>query len=872
MKRSLFLLIFLCACSDDKTDPIAQMDAGADLAGDQSTADTGTDSTADMEVVDPNDPGLNLTPAQAGVSEDGAAVATLETSGARVGRILTNETGFHGLWAHCRNGDFRLYNEKVEVCIQAESTNRNEMFSGGSIVDLHMRGDTSEDVFDLLKPRTGFNVQFASSVKVVRDGTDGGPAVLRVTGYDSPVAYILGIVGGTIFKTDGLDFTTEYRLWPESTEVEIVSWLHNPLEVSKNITPGEWLAPGDRTEPFRDKYGASATNLRYGWISSVGEQSSTSWYGESPMAIDELPFSDVNPWLLTKFEPRPLPPKETYAWRRWLGIGDGSLLSTQYARQQRFQGTQPTPRKIIVKDAAGVPQAGRRVHLESKGDGAALAFGITDQNGELLSAWNQAASLTVEPIPGFEPTTMMVDGAPGGGDVTVDVPTSARLRVLVQEGGQPGHALVRVRATGVESEFFAPHGSGEMLLAPGTYTVQVTRGLEYDLIEETVEVTEGGTDLNVELVRSVDTAGWIAADFHQHMEPSSDSAIYIRNRVIDNVCEGIEFVAPTDHDVVTDLQPYIDELGFTQDLNSFAGLEVSPRTGHVGVYPMPYDTQKRGNGTIALAYMDGAQAKYRPIPEIFAAARALPTNPVVQLNHPRGGTSLFDNTGYDPAVDDPRTFTKNDWSTDFDTMEIINRFNSTCATFGDLASFLNVGLKKTGLGNSDSHTLNGNPAGVPRNYLKIDSAPGQIDGAAVTAAMKAGQITVGAHAFIDFSDAMLPGDTVTGVDHTFNVRVQTPSYSQATRLHVIVNGQIVQTLDRSGDNGNDFDEAITLNFTKDSWVVFFAVGPRANAWEYGDATLAFTNPVYIDIDGAGWTPPGMQTLMLEALNETGFCN
>jgi len=54
--------------------------------------------------------------------------------------------------------------------------------------------------------------------------------------------------------------------------------------------------------------------------------------------------------------------------------------------------------------------------------------------------------------------------------------------------------------------------------------------------------------------------------------------------------------------------------------------------------------------------------------------------------------------------------------------------------------------------------------------------------------------------------------------------------------------------------------------------VFFAVGPRAGAWEYGDATLAFTNAVYIDIDGAGWTPPGMTPLMLDALNETGFCN
>lgn len=876
MKHWLLALALLAACGDDKsTDPTSnvsnntQGDVGGDASGsDASDGSTANDSGDAGQTIDPHNPGLSRTPEQAGVSADGADGDTLVDVGARVGRI-TGETGFHGLWAHCRRGDLRLYNEHVELCVQGETTNRNEMFSGGSIVDLRLRGDTREDTFDLLKPRNGFNVQFASEVKIVRDGTDGGPAVIRVTGYDTPVAYLLGIVEGRIFKSEGLEFTTEYRLRPDSHEVEIVSWLHNPTQISRNAQPGEWLAVGDRAEVFRDKYGFAPTNLAYRWLTTVAGGPNIAWYGESDMQIDELPFDEGNPWLLTRFQAQPLPPDATYAWRRWLAIGDGTMGSTFRPLRKRIDATTPELRTVRVLDADGNPVPGRRVTATSKAGDEDYFFGVTDANGEFQATWPAAAVLTVEPDPGFEATTQMVDGA-GTDAVEITVPSAVNLSAVLLLDGQPMPGLVRVRGAGVDTEFFALPGH-HVRLAPGEYTVQASRGMEYDVVEQVVTVGPEGLNLEIPMTRSVDTKGYIAADFHQHMEPSTDSAVSVRARVTDNVCEGIEFVASTDHDVVTDLQPWIDELGFTALLNAYPGVEISPRAGHVGVYPIPYDATQRGNGGISLAYLDAGEAKYRAIPDVFAAARAMSTNPVVQLNHPRGGTSLFDTTNFDPNTDNPTTFAATNWSTDFDTVEVINRFPSTCATFADLAQFLNVGLKKTGLGNSDTHTLRGNPAGVPRNYIVSSAEPGAISGEDITAAMKAGQVTVGAHAFIAFSDNLWPGETRVGDTQTFNVRVQTPSYSQATRLHVIVNGKVVQSLDRTGNNGFDFDEAIELAFDADSWVIFFAVGPKGGAWEYGDTTLAFTNAVYVDVDGDGWQAPGMQTLELDALNESGFC-
>jgi hypothetical protein len=869
MKKWICALALIGACSDDST-PVDRPDV-SDVAVDtrQDTGDGADVADADLDgsvVVDPNNPGLFLTPVQDGVSPDGVDVSTLEAAGARVGKIV-GATGFTGLWAHCREGDFRLYNEKIEVCVQSETTNRIEMFTGGIVVDARVRGSVEEEVFDLLAPRNGFNVQFAEEVRVVRDGTDGGPAVIRVTGRDTPVAYLLGAVGGRLFKAEGLGFVTEYRLWPQSSEVEIVSWLENQTSVQRNVKAGDFIAVGERADIFRDQYGLEPTSQTYGWIATVAKGSNIGWYGEAEMGVDEIPISD-NPYVLTKLENVALAPGANFAWRRWLVVGDGTLGSVVSSIHERRETAAGVARRVTVVDTQGAPQPGRRVLVSSESGEQQFYFGVTDGLGQLMASWPDAAVITVEPEPGFEPTVLGVDSEVS--DVEVEVPRSAILSATLTENGVSVPGLVRVRSEGLNEEFFAVPGR-QLRLAPGPYQIQVSRGLEYDLIEQEIVVPEEGLELALALTRSVETEGWISADFHQHMEPSTDSAISVRDRILDNVCEGVEFVVPTDHDVVSQLQPWIDELGFSGRINTFPGEEVSPLDGHVNVYPMEFDADERGNGGIPLAYMDAEEIKIRSIPDVFAAARALPTEPVVQLNHPRGGTSFFDSTDFDPNVDDPRNYSHAIWSTDFDTLEVINTFWATCATFADLSQFLNVGLKKTGLGNSDSHDLRGNPAGVPRNYLAIDAAAGQVSGVSVRDALKAGRVTVGANAFIDFTDSMLPGDTVTGAVQTFRVRVQTPSYSEATRLHVVVNGKVVQSLDRTGANGHDFDETLELAFEDDSWVIFFAVGPRGTAWEYGDTTLAFTNAVFVDVDGDGWQAPGMQSLELQALNETGFC-
>lgn len=879
---TLLSLMFFVACSSDDESPAGPETPTSDVGVDVSVGDMpgAVDMEADAEdPVDPNDPGMSRSPVQQGVSPDGVADVSEPVSGqARAGRY-TSAPDFSGIWAHCREGDFRLYNEVIEVCVQAETSNRVEMFTGGMIVDARRIGATGEEVFDLMKARVGFNVQFAEKVEVVRDGTDSGPAVIRVTGRDTTVGYLAGIVGSLI-RTENLRIDTEYRLYPDSEDVEVVTWVRNQNEFAKNVTVGDWLAPGDRAPRFRAGIGVVESDFKaFPWLATLAEGSNTAYLPEVESKIDELPFSSVNPWLLINSGNASIEPDSEFAYRRWLAVGDGSFDSVARTVLARL-GEVPDSIEARLVDADSRPQPARLVEVF---DGErAVAAAITDSDGRFrVSAPQGEYTFKVEAPLGAEPLEFDAELEP---DVQLEVPALGEVEVLVNEEGAPRTALVKVIGSEARGEFFAVEGTGRIDLAPGTYTLVVTRGMEYELEEIEVEVVAGQTHSEtVALTRVVDTQGWIAADFHQHMEPSPDSNVGVRQRILDNVAEGIDFVTSTDHDVVTDLQPYIDELGLQNAISTMPGTEISPTTAHINVYPVFHDPSKRGNGAIMLATLDeNEEIQRKLIPDVIAAARAMPTNPVTQLNHPRGSTSLFETVRYEPTLD-PRTFEDENWTTDFDTIEIMNRISSSCAIMADWATFLNTGHRLTGVGNSDSHrVVDGDPAGAVRNYLVSDSVPGAITDDEVLEALRNQRVTVASNAFIRFSDGRFPGDTITssvGASVDFGVQVQTPSWSQVDRLHVVANGTVIDSLDANPQGVFDFDTTISASFDSDTWVVFVAIGPRpSTASDHRNPVVAFTNPVFVDVDGDSdsdgevFEAPGLLPIELAAINETGWCD
>ena len=147
---------------------------------------------------------------------------------------------------------------------------------------------------------------------------------------------------------------------------------------------------------------------------------------------------------------------------------------------------------------------------------------------------------------------------------------------------------------GVRQVNFTADGTGVYDLEPGTYDLLASHGPEYGVFEQRIQVTSGAdTVVKGTISHEMDTAGWVAGDFHIHAAPSFDSGLPLIKRVLAGAVEGLELMVATDHDVVTDYAPYVRKLDLQDRLKSGIGVEVSPlEMGHFITFPVKYDDLK----------------------------------------------------------------------------------------------------------------------------------------------------------------------------------------------------------------------------------------------------------------------------------------
>jgi hypothetical protein len=300
------------------------------------------------------------------------------------------------------------------------------------------------------------------------------------------------------------------------------------------------------------------------------------------------------------------------------------------------------------------------------------------------------------------------------------------------------------------------------LPAGGPYRIWATRGPEYT-VDSFVVTPAAGQQLThtFTLRRVVDTTGYIAGEFHQHSQGSPDSPVRFDDRLKSLVTEGIEFFASTDHDFLTDYDPLIDALGIRPWIDSVVGVEATPFAyGHFIMYPLTTDPTDSTNG--AVDWASGIAPGSAMLPgDLWSAYRAKGAK-VVQVNHPRALSSF---TGFQAYFDraglsfdfTSRTFTGDvneqpvpaDWlrlpdatkvfDPTFDTLEVWNGFATADTDLDgvpeitildvvmhDWFNFLSFGKVVTPMGNSDSHTREKDPGGMPRTMIRVtdDSSAG----------------------------------------------------------------------------------------------------------------------------------------------------
>jgi hypothetical protein len=849
----IFILLTTMGCSESSQSNDASSDQflidmsrSPDMSTDAADANLESDTSMPDAMITGTRP--SIMPLEGDPTLPGATILTNAVSAgtSRAGRVVEDAERLQGPEANCRVGDFRLDNAKISVCIQAETTFSQFSFFGGNIVDAHLADRPGTDSFREVFVAPGLGEARVDSIGIVRDGSEGGHAVIRTEGFAQGALILQGVLPNA-FLPPASYITTEYRLEPDSNAVEILTWIHIRESFSVNLRLVDFVYFGDRTTLFNPDnilgefpnkmpyVAATANDVSYAWETDFAP---FSFYVVSALGLPGAPITSDSETLNAD---------DIRLYQRRLVVGGGDVESLKNtdddAIEVQFQGQANTHIVIITQDAKAVTT----ILLNEEGRGAAQLKADTYRvRNWPLHETAYEESFTV---------------SPDSTEITLTQPIPGTLSISIRDvADQPIDGMVRL--TGPRNQIHFVLGDHTLDLSEGEWTASVSRGWHYSLQTETFTIESGQTlNKSYTLTEEIPLSGFASGEFHQHASPSLDSELAVEERVKSNLAAGVDFMVPSDHDIIYPYQQLIDNMGVSDRIGApLTGEEISPLVTHIGAYGIPYDPYAGAGGALRIP-VTTTEGRWRvlDVPELIDAARDKGAQ-IIQINHPRASQGYFDHVNYSPQVPieslDPMIF-----STDFDTLEIFNSPNYFCKNFQDWQGLLNQGLRVTAIGNSDTHSRNDVP-GYPRNYLKtLAPNPVNVTAAEITDSVRKGAVTMGGGAMMDFPTGTQPGDTISVNDGaiTLHVRVQTPSFTKVDRLMVIANGLLIldQPINSSTEDIVDFDENLTLNITEDAHVTVMALGNRQlEVVRPGGPVFAMSNPVWVDVENDGLTLPG----------------
>jgi hypothetical protein len=403
-------------------------------------------------------------------------------------------------------------------------------------------------------------------------------------------------------------------------------------------------------------------------------------------------------------------------------------------------------------------------------------------------------------------------------------------------------------------------GSGVAHVPVGTYDVTVSRGPEWDTSTvRRLKLTPRGATVTARLEHVVDAHGWLSADFHVHAARSPDSRVPMQDRIYEFVADDVRMIVSTDHNVISDYEPYIRELGMGRFIASAVGDEMTTGSwGHFGAFPLPHDLERVGQGAVLVHGRHPA--------DFFKDVRTNAPGAIIDVHHPRIDAEIgyFDIGEFDARSD--RAGRKG-FSWDFDALEVMNGYQdpvrkSVDRVVDDWFALLNHDHLVTATGNSDSHHLHMNIGGYPRNYVKLrESRPDHVDPKEVAAAVRGHHafFTTGPFVTLEVGGGAM-GDLVPARGGTARaeITVQAAPWVGVDRVTLYVNGQEAKRWEVApATTAVRFHETFDVTTPRDGYVVVRVDGARSLAPVVGDRRtftaypFALTNPVFLDVDGDG---------------------
>ncbi|MBI4622907.1 MAG: CehA/McbA family metallohydrolase [Verrucomicrobia bacterium] len=435
------------------------------------------------------------------------------------------------------------------------------------------------------------------------------------------------------------------------------------------------------------------------------------------------------------------------------------------------------------------------------------------------------------------------------------------LSVVDQATGQPAVARVSIRRKG--GKFFAPVGAlyrvaggrmhfhvrrrAALELPAGDYEITATRGPEYRVWQQTVEVRHGSpNEATVALQRWTDawSRGWFSGENHIHANYGY-GAWYNTPRSVLDMCEGEDLnvanlvVANSDGEGVFDREFFrggLDPLSTPRNLLYWNQEFRSTFWGHMTLGNLPRLVEP-----IFTGFRDTTNPWDIPTnADIAGRVRdqggvASYTHPANQIDDPYAGAYAAKGLPVDVALER------------IDTLDVMG--------FGYEASLpvwyrlLNCGFRVPASAGTDCflNRIGSAPPGWGRCYVRL---PGGLDYGAWIAGQKAGRSFISSGPMLEFAvDAAGSGD-VLKLPGKRSVRVRARAFAQAPleRLQLIRDGQVVAEGRPSADKLS-FELEHTLPMERSGWLAVRTGGPPVAALTVG-RQAAHANPVYVEVAGA----------------------
>lgn len=768
-----------------------------------------------------------------------------------------------------RVGDFVLANDRIAVYVEAEERRNGYAPFGGEILSIDVVGEDGRprglSLYNETLITFSRQVVKPERVSVIADGSDGGPAIVRVSGVLANIPFL------DTFRSlfpDEYDFpaAVDYVLAPGSDKLTLRMGLVNTRVESVTFFGRQLLGffQGSQSQGFVEGIGYASPKGEIPWLAwDAGPSAFLVRSLISPLST-EVEVSGFRLFATKNLELAACENK-TFDYLEFVAGAPG--IDGLLEAKRRAYGEPPwrEVRGVVrTSDGSVVPEA--YVHATAP-DGKYLTRARTDATGAyVLHVPDGDVNLTptvqgyaipaATAVPAGTATADLTLAPHGTIDVTATDATTAEpipVRIQVIPANPPAPAPDSFGLRGLPGgrlyQEYAMNGRAILPAPPGSYQVIVSRGYEYELLQTPVEVLAGqAATILAPLQHSVDSTGVMCADFHIHSFYSPDSSDPVESKVKGAVADGLDIPVSSEHEWVIDFEPVIHRLGVEKFAFGMPSEELTTFTwGHFGVIPLIPRPDLPNNGAVDWVGKKPA--------EIFAQVNALPEKPLLVVNHPMssGFGGYFSAAGFEisTAKGSPDL-----WSEDFSAIEVFNdsdleanRTKSVAAWF----ALLDAGHTKWATGSSDSHDQRTSPVGYPRTCMRFGhDDPRQLTPEIVRDVMRAGAAVVsgGLMMTVEAPGGIGPGGTATA--GSYRVVVQAPGWLSADTLEVFIDGKSRETRPLTpvaGPGPGKSYEAIVdvqpIESRARHYVVFHAKGPGDLAPLHpGRKPFAVSNPVF----------------------------